>query len=46
MVALLLTVHTCSAAMYDVLNDSDLRKVREWLAVRGLANCDNYQKAD
>ena len=30
---------------YDAVNDSDLRKVREWLGVRGPVNCDNYQMA-
>ena len=31
--------------MYDAVNSSDLRKVREWLEVRGPVNCDNYQMA-
>src|SRR6476469_8485328 len=31
--------------MYDAVNGSDLRKVREWLEVRGPVNCDNYQMA-
>ena len=29
-----------------VINVNDLRKVREWLGVRGPVNCDNYQMAD
>ena len=31
--------------MYDAVNGSDLRKVREWLEVRGPVSCDNYQMA-
>ena len=31
--------------MYDAVNGSDLRKVREWLGVRGPLDCDNYQMA-
>ena len=31
--------------VYDAVNGSDLRKVREWLEVRGPVNCDNYQLA-
>jgi hypothetical protein len=31
--------------MHDAVNGSDLRKVREWLEVRGPVNCDNYQMA-
>ena len=30
---------------YDAVNGSDLRKVREWLEVRGPVNCDTYQMA-
>ena len=31
--------------VYDAVNGRDLRKVREWLEVRGPVNCDNYQIA-
>ena len=31
--------------LFDGLNCSDLRKVQEWLQIRGAVNCDNYQMA-
>ena len=31
--------------VFDAVNGSDLRKVREWLEVRGPVSCDNYQMA-
>ena len=31
--------------MYDAVNGSDLREVREWLEIRGPVSCDNYQMA-
>ena len=42
---LLSSVHTLQRRMYDAVNGSDLRKVREWLEVRGPVNCDNYHMA-
>ena len=35
----------CLFVLYDAVNGSDLRKVREWLEVRGPVSCDNYQMA-